>query len=110
MDQETVRYIIDYHKDLLSESEQWALRHILYKEKLAVVQGEAIKARLLLTDQQQRRLITDQAVLNRLADGPDAFLYNTAIRVFNEHGGEKLLNLWAAYPNPHCPAVPPLRP
>lgn len=93
MDQETVRYIIDYHKDLLSEAERWALRHILSTQKLAAIQEDTTRERMMQIYQRQGWLTTDQNVLDRLADGPDAFLYNTAVRVFNEYGGERLLNL-----------------
>ena len=93
MDQETVRYIINHHKDLLSEAEQWALRYILHTQKLAAIREDATRDRMTQIYRRQGWLVTDQNVLDRLADGPDAFLYNTAVRVFNEHGGEKLLNL-----------------
>ncbi|UOQ53223.1 hypothetical protein [Hymenobacter cellulosivorans] len=93
MDQETVSYILTYHWHLLSEQEKLILQHLLTTEKLMAVTAASVRQRMQILSARKGWLITDKQLLERLADGPDAFRYNTAVTVFNAHGREKLLNL-----------------
>lgn len=92
MNQETVRYLINYRSHLMTEAEGQLLRHIFATQKLGAV--TRAESRQFFQQQMDKDglLVHDEALLSRLADGPDVFFQATAERIYRENGGEALLN------------------
>lgn len=93
MQQETVDHIIKYYSHLLPDTDKRLLRHLLHREKLFTITDAHAREIRKSMYERHNWLVTDKKLLEKLADGPEAFRYNAAIAVFNAHGGEKLLNL-----------------
>ena len=92
MEPELVEYLIREHHKFLPRPESLALKHLLHSQKLdAAADGElrAKKKALLL---RVGWLSDSDEVLSLLNDGDTAFRQRIAQWIYNEHGGEALLN------------------
>ncbi|GAB3836280.1 hypothetical protein [Hymenobacter jeollabukensis] len=97
MNQETVRYLINYYPQLMTAAERRLQTHVVSTQKLAAVARPESRPRFRQWMEERDLLVHDEALLSRLANGPDAFFQATAERIYREHGGELLLNNC-----PHC--------
>jgi hypothetical protein len=88
---ELVEYLIREHNRLLPRLETLALKHLLHNQKLDAADGELRAKRKALMLRAGWLTDSDEA-LSLLSDGDAAFRQRLAQWIYNEHGGEALLN------------------
>jgi hypothetical protein len=89
---EVVNYIIKYYSSLLTGRESIAYKHLLHDEKLVANDNVELRERMRAMMLRVGWLSSDEEVLTLLEDGIEAFRMRIAEKIYNEHGGEALLN------------------
>lgn len=84
---EVTYYIFNYRKDLLTEEENSAYRHLSVSQNIDYVESENQKKAL------RKLLSTDENVLKLLEDGGNEFYKRTVERVFRDNPNNEILNL-----------------
>ncbi len=97
MEPELVEYLIREHYKLLPRLEALALRHLLHNQKLDIVASGELRAKRKALMLRAGWLSDNDEVLSLLNDGDAVFRQRLAQWIYNEHGGEALLNNC-----PHC--------
>lgn len=87
-----MEYLIREHHKLLPELESLALKHLLHSQKLDAVADGALRAKKKALLLRVGWLADSAEVLLLLNDGDDAFRERLAQWIYQEHGGEALLN------------------
>jgi len=87
-DVEGVRYILEYHGELMTSVEHRVSANWSRTEMMTYEDGETMEPdyREPMTAKYSRVLSTDPAVLKLLTGGYDAFAVRTASRILEEHG------------------------
>ena len=89
MNEETAHYLINYFPQLMTTAEKLLWKHIIATDKLASVTRDEFRQHVQRWMEEHRLLVHDEA---QLIDGVDTFYLTTARRIYQEHGGEQLLN------------------
>ena len=92
MELELVEYLIREHHKLLPRLEGLALKHLLHNQKLDAAADGELRAKRKAVLLGVGWLSDSDEVLSLLNDGDAAFRQRIAQRIYNEHGGEALLN------------------
>jgi hypothetical protein len=92
MDDETIKYIMDYFSQLMTDKEKLALKHAMHTIKLGAVDNTSNIAAFTKAYREIGWLTDEQDMLDLLKEGYESFRNRVATRILNEHKEKIFLN------------------